>query len=354
MTTTPVAAPTELLRTAQSGCWKIRSGSLGKYLASVKDPLANVEITREQLESFELSPDFIKIPAPLWSRWLRLCLELAQSDTGTLEVSCRLLRHQDDPSQWRIIVPLQDVCSASVRVDTFDDSVDIETGERIASYPPDGWIPMGSSHSHNTMTLDRFSSTDDSAELGDPGVHILISHCNEKNDIYTWTQTDSVVAGRRRFYLPKRSLTEDVTALEPYHQDARAQVMHLRPRALFSPLSQSRPRSTNWGKDFDSRFEDPFYWNDSPSPAASAKASGNNRSAGEELLSLFRSDGEQWNKQLNEMFAEIDDTVYTLIACGDEPLAVAVLDFLHSIAEGNIPPSLEANADSRCAPDWEA
>jgi hypothetical protein len=213
---------------------------------------------------------------------------------------------------------------------------------------------MGSSHSHNTMTLDRFSSTDDSAELGDPGVHILISHCSEKNGIYTWTQTDSVVAGRRRFYLPKRSLTEDVTSLEPYHQDARAQVMHLRPRALLSPLSQSQPRSTNWGKGFDSRFEDPFYWNDSPSPATSATTSGSGRSAGEELLSLFRSDGEQWNKLLNEMFDEIDDTLYSLILYGDEPLAVAVLDFLHSIAEGNIPPSLEANADSRCAPGWEA
>jgi hypothetical protein len=153
----PVAAPPELLRTQRNGCYKVRAGSLGSYLAPADDPLANAEISEDQLNSFELRPDFAKIPAALWSRWLLLCLELAQCDAGTLEVSCRLLRHQDDASRWRILVPIQDVCAASVRVDTFDSSVDIETGELVPSYPPDGWIPMGSSHSHNTMTLDRFS-----------------------------------------------------------------------------------------------------------------------------------------------------------------------------------------------------
>jgi hypothetical protein len=353
MTTTPaapVAAPPELLRTPRDGCFKVRSGSLGSYLAPADDPLANVEITKEQFSSFEMHEGFDKIPATLWSRWLLLCLDLAKSDTGTLEVSCRLLRHEDDPSRWRIIVPLQDVCAASVRVDTFDDSVDIETGERITSYPPEGWVPMGSSHSHNTMTLDRFSSTDDGAELGDPGVHILISHCSSTAKKLSWKQTDSIVAGKRRFYLPAGSLTEAVTALEPYHPDAREQVMHLRPRGFGA-------KEVRWSAKIGDRHyqgttlceggplypdslqsswqDDPFFWSDEPMPPTSDRATLDD-GPGEGLVSFYRSGkDEEWMASVNGIFTEIEDTLTTLICTGEEQEAVDVLDLLARLAEGD-------------------
>jgi hypothetical protein len=368
MTATPAAppaAPPELLRTPRDGCFKVRSGSLGSYLAPTDDPLANAEITKEQFSSFEMHEGFGKIPAALWSRWLLLCLDLAKSDTGTLEVSCRLLRHQDDPNRWRIIVPLQDVCAASVRVDTFDDSVDIETGERLASYPPEGWVPMGSSHSHNTMALDRFSSTDDGAELGDPGVHILISHCSSTAKKLSWKQTDSIVAGRRRFYLPAGSLTEAtswLTALKPYHPDAKEQVMHLRPRGFGAAAATGAARGTakvggspRYFQDSlqSSWQDDPFFWSDEPMPPTSDRATLDD-GPGEELVGLYRFGKDQeWCERVNGIFDEIGDTLTTLICTGEEQEAVDALDLLARLADGDtsfLHP--RPHAHPNCSSDW--
>jgi len=349
----PVAAPPDLLRTPRDGCWKVRSGSLGSYLAPADDPLANAEINQDQMQSFELHEGFAKIPAALWSRWLLLCLELAQSDTGALEVSCRLLRHQDDPSRWRILVPLQDVCSASVRVDTFDGSIDIETGEYVASYPPEGWIPMGSSHSHNTMTLDRFSSTDDAAELGDPGIHILISHCSTAGKTYRWKQTDSVVAARRRFYLPQGSLTEGATTLEPYHPDAKEQVAHLRPRLAGMPAStHSLVRWTAKAGDFQGSWsEDPFSWSDTSLPGDGASLA---RSPGDDAIAMFRADdNSEWMNAINDVFSDIEDTLSVLICSGEEQKAVDAINLLSRLAEGDTS-FLSHHADPNDSTHWPA
>lgn len=350
MTTTaaaaPPAAPPDILRTARSGCWKVRNGSLGQYLVPVDDPLANVEISKDQTEAFKLREDFIKIPGELWSRWILLCLDLSKSSTGTLEVSCRLLRRENDPSQWRILVPPQDVCTASVRVDTFDGSVDIETGEVIESYPPQGWIPMGSSHSHNTMTLDRFSSIDDHAELGDPGVHILISHCSTAGEAYRWKQTDSVVAAQRRFYLPQDqdSLTENFTVLQSYHQAARSQVVNLQERSR-SALASATP---SWGTQSTSNFtdswqEDPFFWSDSPQLLATA--SRESASDGEKLLALYSADlaglDECWDEQLDILLVGIQDSINRCCWEGNQAGAASILENLSRLSRGDIPSPLQ-------------
>jgi hypothetical protein len=350
----PVAAPPELLRTQRNGCYRVRAGSLGSYLAPADDPLANAEISEEQLNSFELRPDFAKIPAALWSRWLLLCLELAQCDAGTLEVSCRLLRHQDDASRWRILVPIQDVCAASVRVDTFDSSVDIETGELVPSYPPDGWIPMGSSHSHNTMTLDRFSGTDDAAELGDPGVHILISHCSGGGKAFRWKQTDSVVAARRRFYLPQGSLSEDVTALEAYHPEARKQVMHLRPRTLGLPGAAQVRWTAKTSAPRQPWDEDPFFWSDigflPPGSPGPAPVDG----PGEDLIALFGDDGsDEWLEAINAVFAGVESTLAYLLCSDQEQEAIDAINLLSRFADGDISP-LSNHADSNDPTDRPA
>lgn len=203
---------TDIIRTKRNGCWQVRSNTWGAFLQPVDDPLAEATLEPGALERFELNEDITRVPATLWSRWVKLCFHFAHLKQGDLEVSCRLLRQEHDRSQWRILVPRQEVSGASVRIDSFDDAIDIETGELIASYPPDGWIPAGSSHSHNSMTLNRFSSVDDASELGCPGLHVVLSHINVAKRTYVCTA--SVTANHRRFYLEDASAVIDLTATD--------------------------------------------------------------------------------------------------------------------------------------------
>lgn len=187
-----------ILRTPREGCWELRTNSWGQFLAPAVDPDANAVITQEQLEGFELNPDTPKIPPALWNLWISLCIELCKRGTGDLEVSCRLLRNEADTTQYRICVPVQKVTGTSVRVESFDKAVDIQTGELIEQWPPEGWRPCGSSHSHNTMGA-FFSGTDDKYELGDPGLHIVVG----KIDVNTGTYelAASITANMRRFLI---------------------------------------------------------------------------------------------------------------------------------------------------------
>ena len=166
------------------------------YLAPASDPLADTVISKEQLEGFELADDISRIPADLWERWMSLCMEMTRRNSANLEVSCRLLRNINDPSQYRIVVPEQRVTGVSVRVDSFDKAIDITTGEVILQWPPEGWRPCGSSHSHNSMQA-FFSGTDDQFELGDPGLHIVVGEVDPK--LKNYTIKASVTANRRRF-----------------------------------------------------------------------------------------------------------------------------------------------------------
>ena len=200
---------TELIRTKRDGCWQVRSNSWGAFLMPVEDPLAEATLDKGAMDRFELNADIAPIPADLWSRWVQLCFHFCDKVRNEVEVSCRLLRHEDDKSQWRILVPAQDVNGASVRIESFDQAIDITTGEVVAAYPPQGWVPCGSSHSHNTMTLDRFSGTDDHYELGDPGLHIVISHIDLTKR--TYRATASITANKRRFYLEDCKAVADLS-----------------------------------------------------------------------------------------------------------------------------------------------
>lgn len=188
----------EILRTPTDGCWTFASNAWGRYLVATADPTADAVITDEHLESFEVRDDVPKIPFDLWNRWLNLCFEMTRRDARNLEVSCRFLRSEADPSQYRIVVPEQSVTTASVRVDSFDKAIDIATGEVIAQWPPEGWRPCGSSHSHNTMDA-FFSGTDDKYELGDPGLHIVVGNIDPKTGGHT--VKTSITANKRRFII---------------------------------------------------------------------------------------------------------------------------------------------------------
>jgi hypothetical protein len=168
-----------------------------------------------------------------------------------------------------------------VRVENFDEAVDIETGEEIEQYPPSGWIPVGSSHSHNTMQA-FFSGIDDKYELDDPGIHLVIGSVDTKNMKYTIAS--SVVGSRRRFELPYDNLV-DATPVEGvnFHPKVIDYVDWSTPTVVTpkksggsflkvptqwtKKVSDTPKNNFNsmeyWGWNDSDDYNDPFYWNTS-------------------------------------------------------------------------------------------
>lgn len=239
----------KILRTPKHGCFELYTGGWGTYIRPTDDPEANVIISKEDLESFTLKEDIHKIPADLWQRWVQLCFHFVEKVPSNVEVSVRILRSEEDPSLYRILVPKQKVSAASVRVNSFDDAIDIETGEVITSYPPIGWIPVGSSHSHQQMTC-SFSSIDDKYELGDPGIHIIVGSIDKQKRTYGIFA--SVVANGLRFKIPHKDLIE-TEPLEGYtfHEDVLDYVDYSKPVVT----KYSSNQRTNWnGYNYKSPF----------------------------------------------------------------------------------------------------
>lgn len=270
----------KILRTASDGCWEIYDGPWGKYLRPTFDPEANAEITKEHLNHFEIKENIHRIPANLWTKWVKLCFYFVDKVEECVEVSMRILRSETDPSKYRFLIPKQKVSGAFVRVDSFDKSIDIDTGEEIEQYPPEGWIPVGSSHSHNTMNA-FFSGTDDKYELGDPGIHIVVGSIRPKELKYEIAA--SVVGNGRRFIVSYEQLI-DATPVsnQEFNQKVLEYVDYKTPVKLFSTKSNFQKNTStkllekkseslksnfndlsNWGWDesFDADFSDPFYWN---------------------------------------------------------------------------------------------
>ena len=234
---------TEILRTPRDGCWQVTSNIWGQYLAPAVDPLGDVIITTEQFDGFELNDDIPRIPAALWGSWISLCFELTRINNANCEVSCRLLRNVEDPTQYRILVPEQKVSVTSVRVDSFDKAIDLVTGEVITQYPPEGWRPCGSSHSHNTMDS-FFSGTDDKYELGDPGFHIVVGNINLATTEYTYKA--SITANKRRFMIDGEKVVDFSAELQPFAKECLAVITMPKPLTATSPYT-SALSSTNFG-----------------------------------------------------------------------------------------------------------
>lgn len=264
-----------LLRTAENGCWEVYNGTWGSYLRPTFDPEANAVITDDHLKHFELNENIHRIPAELWAKWVKLCFYYVDKVQACVEVSMRILRSEEDPSVYRFLVPRQKVSGASVRVDSFDEAIDLDTGEEITQYPPEGWIPVGSSHSHNTMQA-FFSGTDDKYELGDPGIHIVVGSINTKDMKYTIAA--SVVGSGRRFSVDFDKLIDatPVSGLE-FHPKVIDYVDYTTPVTMYStkggftqyPSKWTKKETKsvktdwnnlqNWGWE-DNDYSDPFYW----------------------------------------------------------------------------------------------
>lgn len=256
-----------VLRTPRNGCFEYYTGGWGTYIRPMDDPDATVILNKDDLNYFKLKEDIHKIPADLWQRWAQLCFHFVDKVASNLEVSIRILRSEEDPSKYRFIVPRQEVSAASVRVNDFSDSIDIETGEIIEQYPPVGWIPVGSSHSHNTMNA-FFSGTDDKYELGDPGIHIVIGSIKIQSGNYNIAA--SVVGNGRRFEVHYSDLL-DATPVDhcSFHPDVLEFVKVEKPveRKQYSKNFykewSNKQSNTSWDrtKKHDD-FSDPFHFTD--------------------------------------------------------------------------------------------
>lgn len=232
-----MTTPSTIFRSALNGCFRLLNTPYGQYLAPARDPLADGELPPEATRSFELHDKPPAIPAELWSAWIKLCFHFVRNENG-VEVGCRILRHTDDHSQWRILIPEQRVSGGSVRVLTCDNSLDLITGEVIETYPPENWMPMGTSHSHNTMSS-FFSSVDDSTELGDPGMHVVVGDIDINAN--TYTMLASITAHQKRYIIDHAKVIDSTPQTTDFHPSVLGHVDTI-------GLQPALPAYGNWTK----------------------------------------------------------------------------------------------------------
>lgn len=260
-----------ILRTADKGCFEVYEGPWGSYIRSTFDPDANAKITDEHLKHFELKEGIHKIPADLWQAWVQLCFHFVDKVPRELEVNVRILRSEEDPSVYRMFVPRQKVSMASVDSPDFCDSVDLVTGEILESYPPEGWVPVGGSHSHNTMTC-SFSSVDDTYQLKDPGIHLIVAGINVEKRTYIIYA--SVVGSGRRFLVDYNALVDaSPVPGATFHEKVLEYIEVEKPKTYnkwLPPAGNSQGVYYNWHKNkfkhpqnqYDDKFKDPYHFQD--------------------------------------------------------------------------------------------
>lgn len=136
-----------------------------------------------------------RLPADAWQAWLSLAWELCGDGSGERdEVGVIILRSAAEPHErWRVCVPRQAVGTGALTYD-LDEMRDILTGELLRGVP-DGWLHVGSAHSHHTMSA-FFSAADDRDELGVPGAHIVIGDVDKSRNTYRYRA--SIVHARAR------------------------------------------------------------------------------------------------------------------------------------------------------------
>lgn len=86
-----------------------------------------------------------KIDNPLFSAWVNLCYDMAESDKGSLEIQTIVLLNKQ-LNEWKYIIPKQEVSGGSVVAD-LKDCVDLLTGETYLNHRyPMGYRVVGTMH----------------------------------------------------------------------------------------------------------------------------------------------------------------------------------------------------------------
>jgi hypothetical protein len=177
LTTAPVKETEKapFIRT-KDGCFKLqKSNYWGEYYVPIKDP-KGVDKPAE-VDYMWLKEQFDRLPFHLLQGIVTFFRSYMSTNgsayvVGSTEVQVCLLRGVDDPSQWKVVVPMQSVTSVTVDAVTTH-SCDLFTGEEYTVFPPEGYCHSGSIHSHNSMSA-FWSGRDDQGELGVPGMHCTI------------------------------------------------------------------------------------------------------------------------------------------------------------------------------------
>jgi hypothetical protein len=276
-----------ILRTEFDGTYEIAECHWGRYLRQCRDPLATDVIKEENLNHFEVNPEAHKIPSDIWSAWIMLCFHYVDKVPQRMEVLVRFLRSESDPSQFMAIIPKQTVAHAAADSRDFSESCNLLTGERYTSYPPEGYIPVGSSHSHNTMGA-GWSSHDNNSEIPDPGIHLTIGSINTKTREYRIAA--SVTANLRRFVVDFNHLIDaeiqtgttfhenvlEYVDIEPVKTYQQPNVVHHKFRSktkYLPPARKNRDHFDNMEEYYNQLYRDyfkhevadPFYYSETSS-----------------------------------------------------------------------------------------
>lgn len=138
----------------KKGVYKLCKNPFGSYYRKIDDPKGVPE--PENLEYFYLNHNLAKIPQHLVQAIVGFFRAYLREERGavnykkaytdsTTEVQVCLLLKEDDPSEWKVVVPRQVVGSVTVDART-NRSCDILTGEEYDVFPPVGWLHCGSMH----------------------------------------------------------------------------------------------------------------------------------------------------------------------------------------------------------------
>lgn len=195
-----------IVRTKKHGCWElVDSRYWGKYLRPTTDPEGQ-DISRSELNSFELKEDFPRLSKDLMRHIITLMKQFS------IEVQVILARNESNINEWRVFVPEQGNTAASVEADTTS-LVDIVTGEEFSDGIPFGWVTAGTAHSHCNMSA-FWSSTDDKSELNQPGLHFTIGGHNWAGTTSYTICTSICLNGVRHVVHPSEVIDIEVTLKE--------------------------------------------------------------------------------------------------------------------------------------------
>jgi hypothetical protein len=196
-----------IIRTKNSGCYAIKKNPLGTYLLKIEDPDPQA-VRDDVVNNFVVSKNAPRIPSDIWSALVDLYFHFHKRKKEV----CVVFLYNMATEEWKGIVPKQEVDGVSVTKDGHK-GCDLLTGEYLADYmdTSEGFEYMGDSHLH-PFNMPNFSSTDDTNELGNPGIHVLISSIDLVKN--TYVITSSIVAGRKRYIIKKNEALIDLSSSE--------------------------------------------------------------------------------------------------------------------------------------------
>lgn len=185
----------KLINTKWYGSYEIYTDRWGTRLRKTFNP-DGVDINEDELKSFELNPDFKKIPRLLFEKIVSFFA------ANTIESEVILVQHEKY-LQWDALVPSQS--NTAVTVSTDKTKLISLTDEKEWDDIPNGWVESGTMHSHPNMAS-FWSTTDDRSELKATGVHATVGG-NWKTKSFT-VCTSICMNGVRHVFYPDDLIDE--------------------------------------------------------------------------------------------------------------------------------------------------